>query len=123
MLATYRALAHLAQQEFSAIVAATTFVGGTSANPNKLRLSLIDHSFIDIWLSSDGDYAYHWEQRRQSGRMYRWDNAPHHPHITTFPNHFHDGDEQTILESRLSTTPEVALREIFTFVQRQLDQT
>jgi hypothetical protein len=120
VLEIYRTLAQLAQDQFSDICTQSAFVGGTSASPNKLRLTLTDSSFLDIWLSSDGDYAYHWEQRRQSGRMYRWDNAPHHPHLTTFPAHFHNGDEPTVVESHLNPTPEVALSEILTFVRQQL---
>ncbi len=101
MLATYRALASIAVTEYADIVAETTFVGGTSASPNKLRLALVEGSFIDIWLSSDGDYAYHWERRSQTGEMYRWDNAPHYRQISTFPAHFHDGDESIVRESVL----------------------
>lgn len=102
------------------VVAGSVYVEGTSASPNKLRLFFIDGSFLDIWLSVDGDYAYHWEQRRQSGCMYRWDNAPHYPGISTFPAHFHDSDEDTVVESRLSGKPEQALLEILAFVRRQL---
>lgn len=32
-------------------------------------------------------YSFHWQQ--QDGKLLkRWDNAPHHPEITTFPDHF-----------------------------------
>lgn len=64
MLVVYQALARLALHEFKDIVTKTTLVGGTPASPNKLRLTLIDGSFLDIWLSTNGDYYYHWEQRR-----------------------------------------------------------
>jgi hypothetical protein len=120
MLVTYQALARLALDEFKDVVTGTIFVGGTPASPNKLRLRLTDGSFLDVWLSADGDYAYHWEQRRQRGRLYRWDNAPHHPRVGTFPDHFHDGDESTIVESHLSSMPEAALRQVLEFVRRQL---
>ena len=121
MLATYQTLASIAAAEYADIVAEAAFVGGTSASPNKLRLSLVEGSFIDIWLSSDGDYAYHWERRRQAGEMYRWDNAPHYRQISTFPAHFHDGDETTIRDSTLSTNPKLALREILMFVRQVVD--
>ena len=62
----------------------------------------------------------HWEQRRQRGRLYRWDNAPHHPHMGTFPAHLHDGDETTIVESYLSLVPEAALRQVLGSVRQQL---
>ena len=60
MLAIYQALASLALREFSDVVSHTGFVGGTEASPNKLRLTLVDGSFLEIWLSADGDYSYHW---------------------------------------------------------------
>jgi len=119
MLHVYQTLVQIAQDEFSDIVSATAFVGGTPASPNKLRLRMNDGSFLDVWLSLDGDYAYHWEQRRQQGRLYRWDNAPHHPQINTFPAHFHDGDEATISESRLSSQPTIALRHVLAFVRKR----
>jgi len=120
MLAIYQALVRIAQAEFSDVVTNTTYIGGTSSSPNKLRIALVDGSFMDIWLSADGDYAYHWERRRQTGQMYRWDNAPHYPKIGTFPAHFHDGDESTISESYLSASSEAALREVLEFVRRRV---
>ncbi|HOT90161.1 MAG TPA: DUF6516 family protein [Anaerolineae bacterium] len=120
MLKIYQALVRLAFAEFSDIVVNTAFVGGTAASPNKLRFIFIDGSFLDVWLSQDNDYAYHWERRRQCGKMYRWDNAPHHPHVRTFPAHFHEGDELNVAESYLATKPECALREILTFVRQNL---
>lgn len=120
MLAIYQSLARTAEAEFSDVVTGTNYIGGTSSSPNKLRLALSDGSFVDIWLSADGDYAFHWERRRQTGQMYRWDNAPHHPTMSTFPAHFHDGDEATIMESRLSTEPDTALREVLRFVRERL---
>lgn len=118
MLALYQSLASIANSDFSDIVSGTEFVGGTFASPNKLRLTLTEGSFIDIWISDDGDYAFHWERRRQTGKMYRWDNAPHHPQISTHPAHFHNGDEATIEESNLSEHMETALHEVLEFVQQ-----
>lgn len=59
MLAIYESLVRIAQLEYPDIVMRTSYLGGTSSSPNKLRLILVDGSFIDIWLSADGDYAYH----------------------------------------------------------------
>jgi hypothetical protein len=120
MLDVYQALIRLALAEFGEIITRTVFIGGTPASPNKLRLLIKDGSFLDIWLSGEGDYSYHWEQRPQSGRLYRWDNAPHHPQIRTFPLHMHDGDESTIIESDLNSAPENALRQILGFVREHL---
>lgn len=51
MLLTYRILEQIAKTEFSDIVKNTALIGGKSAQPNKLRVFLIDGSFLDIWLS------------------------------------------------------------------------
>lgn len=38
------------------------------------------------------DYSYHW-QNKEKKLITRWDNAPHHPEIETFPHHLHEGEE------------------------------
>lgn len=118
MLALYRTLIALAENRFGDVVVQAKFIGGTPANPNKLRLLIADGSFLDIWLSADGDYSYHWERRGQTGEIYRWDNAPHHTQVSSFPDHFHQGNEQTVITSDLSPYPELALFEILTFVKQ-----
>ena len=50
MLDTYQSLTDLALAEYDDIVTGTQFVGGAPASPNKLRLVLIDGSFLDIGL-------------------------------------------------------------------------
>jgi hypothetical protein len=120
MLELYRSLADSALAEFGDIVVSSQMIGGSLADPNKLRLILKDESFLDVWLSEDNDYAYHWEHRRQSGKVYRWDNAPHHPEVSTFPEHFHDGEESTVTGSKLSSDSQSALREVLEFIRQQL---
>ncbi len=41
-------------------------------------------------------YSFHW-QRADGSLIRRWDNAPHHPEIASFPTHIHDGDENHVL--------------------------
>jgi hypothetical protein len=36
-------------------------------------------------------YSYHWQSCKGT-LLKRWDNAPHHPEIATFPDHLHKGD-------------------------------
>ena len=120
MLAIYQTLVVLVNSEFDEVITKTKYVGGTLASPDKLRLFITDGSFLDIWLSTDGDYSYHWERRGQTGEIYRWDNAPHHAHISTFPDHFHNGDTQTVIKSNLNHSPQLALRQILTFVQQKV---
>ncbi len=38
------------------------------------------------------DYRYHY-QTAEGELIRRWDNAPHHPDVETFPHHVHVGDE------------------------------
>ena len=38
------------------------------------------------------DYSYHW-QDKEKRLITRWDNAPHHLEIETFPHHVHEGGD------------------------------
>lgn len=41
-------------------------------------------------------YRHHWQN--QAGQLIkRWDNAPHHPHLASFPHHLHDGSEENVV--------------------------
>lgn len=48
----------------------------------RLRIFLLDGSFVDVWLSVSGKYSYHWEQRHVRGLIHRQDNAPLLPWLT-----------------------------------------
>lgn len=41
-------------------------------------------------------YSYHWMDEDNRLRM-RWDNAPHYPNLSGFPDHIHDGNEDNVL--------------------------
>ena len=47
---------------------------------------------IKIYLSDkEYDYSFHWQ--KETGELInRWDNAPHHNDIKTFPHHQHTGE-------------------------------
>lgn len=94
-------------------------VGGKTTRPNKLRIYFTNESFLDIWLTLDGDYSYHWESRLQNGLIHRWDNAPDH-NVATFPKHFHHGSNQNVEESYISEDPECALGEVLNFIKDKL---
>lgn len=41
-------------------------------------------------------YRHHWQDG--TGRLRkRWDNAPHHPEVATFPDHLHDEAEERVV--------------------------
>ena len=116
----YSKLKEIAEKEFGDVIKSANFIGGKASAPNKLRLYFIDNSFLDVWLSEDGDYAYHWEHRAQRGLIQRWDNAPDHPELDTFPKHFHNGSDKDIKESELDEDYEKAIRNVLIFIQRKL---
>jgi hypothetical protein len=80
----------------------------------RYRLKLIDESLIEITeriLEETGGlttskYRYHWQTG--SGKLIkRWDNAPHHPEIDTFPDHLHDGSEENVKSFRKMNALEI----------------
>lgn len=74
----YNALRDLAATEFADVVVSAQVLSLPTGDPLKLRLDLVDHSLLDVFLSSSGRYAYHWERRLiAAGDLYRHDNAPH----------------------------------------------
>jgi hypothetical protein len=93
---------------------------------NELRIILKDDSFIDVWysLKLENRFSYHWERRHIDNLMYRHDNAPHKKwkHLSTYPKHFHDGNEDRVCESELEEEPEKALRYFLVFVKKKMDQ-
>ncbi|MCK4761624.1 MAG: hypothetical protein KAW12_05445 [Candidatus Aminicenantes bacterium] len=64
---------------------------------------------IKIYLSDEEyNYSFHWQQ--ETGELIkRWDNAPHHKELSTFPHHAHTTEE--VKESYTITLNDV-LKEI-----------
>jgi hypothetical protein len=60
-------------------------------------------------------YRHHW-QDGNGVLIKRWDNAPHHPAIETFPHHLHQGAEESVLGHPAITGLE-ALRRILAEVE------
>ena len=117
----YEDLAHIAESEYGDIVTDSRLLYRRAAIPLKLRLLIRDGTFIDVWLSPDGErYAYHWEQRAVRGLIHRHDNAPDHPDLATYPKHFHDGSEEVVRPSTISDDPQAALREFLALVRNCL---
>src|SRR5713101_1772676 len=62
-------------------------------------------------------YRHHWQD--SNGRLVkRWDNAPHHSAIETFPHHLHEGDENHVVNHPAITGLE-ALQRILAEVEAQ----
>ena len=117
----YDELSRLALAEFADVVIHAETLGRRATIPLKLRLTVRDGTLIDVWLSPDlARYSYHWEQRAKRGLIYRHDNAPDHPAVSTFPKHFHNGSENAVEVSYTSDHPLDALRQFLTFVRAKL---
>ena len=64
----------------------------------RVRCTLIDGSELQLIVRFRNvadvlaveKYSFHW-QRNDGTLICRWDNAPHHCDVTTFPHHLHEG--------------------------------
>ncbi len=70
----------------------------------RYRLKMSDRSLLELTerlVEEKGTlsikrYRHHW-QSPDGQVIKRWDNAPHHPEIDTFPHHLHDGSESNVI--------------------------
>lgn len=122
LFALLQSLRDIALSEFLDIVEETELIYSPAGRVRKLRIHVLDGSFVDVWFSSKGDYAFHWERRPINGTLYRHDNAPHRRWrgIRTFPKHFHNGTEDNVQDSDISSRPDEALRDFLAFVRAKL---
>ncbi|MDP2822864.1 MAG: DUF6516 family protein [Sulfuritalea sp.] len=69
----------------------------------RVRCTLIDDSELQLIerFSAAADalavdkYSFHW-QRSDGAPICRWDNAPHHRDVATFPHHLHEGGTDVV---------------------------
>ncbi|MEW6326935.1 MAG: DUF6516 family protein [Thermodesulfobacteriota bacterium] len=122
ILECYRRFKEIAERDFGEIVVESEIISSYTGRARKLRIRLIDHTFIDIWYSLEGDYSFHWEQSGVRSAIYRHDNAPHlkWAHVKTFPKHCHDGTQGHVVESNLSDKPEEAIREFLSIIRNKM---
>lgn len=70
----FDALAEIALTEFPGIVSSCKTL------ENKLRVYLVDNSYIDFWwgMKRQGKFAYHWERRVLEGKIFRHEYLKKH---------------------------------------------
>lgn len=121
----YESQRAMALSEFGDIITDENILRLPSGEALKLRLQLIDESFLEVNVSVSGRYSYHWE-RRLTGRadIYRFDNAPHSAwrRVATYPAHFHNGSDEQVETSDLSRDPSQAIWQVLTFIRRKLHE-
>ncbi len=114
----YRSLGVIAVREYSDIVL------DVEVREDRLRIHLVDGSFLDVWFSrrKPGKYAFHWERRHVNGTIYRWDNAEHKSmrSLPTYPHHMHEGSRENVKPFMPEATPDNTFRKIMEYVRRKL---
>ena len=88
-------LQRIAEIQFSDIVLDTYLL------EHKLRITLIDSSFIDVHVSQKlpDKFSFHWETKDAKGTIYRYDNFPDRnwSYLSSYPYHFHKEDQNTVV--------------------------
>lgn len=84
----------------------------------RCRIFFWDTSFLDMYevVSTEQGYPvkvhYSYTYIRGEERVFRYDNAPHHPEVSTHPHHKHIGPKDTLAES-----PEPTLAQILAEIE------
>jgi hypothetical protein len=108
----------IAEIEFGELIADSQPLG------EKLRLFVIDSSYIDVWLARKlpDRFGFHWERRHIDGTLYRYDNFPdiNWQHVETYPYHFHNGAQHVVEATSFSTDILIGFRDFMHFVQAKM---
>lgn len=110
-------LKRLAEVEFANIVKDTFFIA------YKIRIILIDNSFIDVHLSQKipDKFSFHWECISRTDSFYRYDNFPDKKweNVSTYPYHFHKGPH--VVASPFPLKPVDGFRAFMEFVRKKIE--
>ncbi|MEJ2303355.1 MAG: DUF6516 family protein [Anaerolineales bacterium] len=89
----------------------------------RCRVYFWDSSFLDIYevVSTELGYpvriSYAYTYLRDDQRVFRYDNAPHHPEVATHPHHKHIGPSD-----RLAPADQPSLSQVFAEIEGLLGQ-
>ncbi|GFP23313.1 hypothetical protein HKBW3S42_00492 [Candidatus Hakubella thermalkaliphila] len=81
---------------------------------NKGILEIFEYVTIDREEPVVNTYSFHWQDGR-GNLLSRWDNAPHHKEVTSFPHHRH-------LENGVVSSKQVTLKEVLEIIQEEMSQ-
>lgn len=108
----------IAEVEFADIVKTTHQID------YKLRVILVNNSFIDVHLSQrlPDRFGFHWECMDTKGTIYRYDNFPDKKwqSVATFPHHFHNSFQDNVEASPFPLTIIQGFRAFMEFVKGKL---
>jgi len=86
--------------------------------PDRLRITLVDGSWIEVRYPVKGKFSFHWQR---GNKIYRIDTAPHHKHIKTYPRHIHFEREDNVIEdfvTKAGDEPEEDFRNFMKWVRK-----
>jgi hypothetical protein len=89
----------------------------------KLRIILINNSFLDVNLSRalPDKFGFHWEKMDKDGKIYRYDNYPDKNWIVnTYPYHFHKGEYDKVEASPFPLDIINGFRAFMEFVKNEI---
>ena len=90
----------------------------------RCRVFFWDASYLDVYevVSAELGYPvkvhYAYTYMRNDERVFRYDNAPHHPEIRTHPHHKHQG-QRDVLSAAYEPTLSQVLSEIETLLNQE----
>jgi hypothetical protein len=124
ILSVYNSLIELVNEELKDICEDAVIMFSTTGRAQKVRIYLIDNTIVDIWISRDGRYSYHWSNKGVRDYVLRHDNAPHEKWktVSTFPKHCHDGSESNVVSSKIPDDPIAALKYFLQRVKEKILQ-
>jgi hypothetical protein len=124
ILSVYNSLIELVNDELKDICEDAVIMFSTTGRAQKVRIYLIDNTIVDIWISRDGRYSYHWSNKGVRDYVLRHDNAPHEKWktVSTFPKHCHDGSESNVVSSKIPDDPIAALKYFLQRVKEKILQ-
>lgn len=82
-----------------------------------VKATLINRTVLfirELDTKTESKYSYHWQTK--TGKLIcRWDNAPHYPHLTTFPHHKHERRKRNVLPS-----DEITLEKVLKAIEKKI---
>ena len=76
----------------------------------------MDHSVLharEFTSPNERNYAFHWMDKNKN-MIVRWDNAPYHPNIHSFPHHKHENEQ-------ISGSYEISLEDVIQYIETRLN--
>jgi hypothetical protein len=108
----------IAEVEFADIVKSTDRID------YKLRIALINNSFVDVHLSQrlPDKFGFHWECMDAAGTFYRYDNFPDKKwqSVSTYPYHLHAISQDAVEASPFPPNPVEGFRAFMEFIRRKI---